>query len=91
MDRRKRRIPLSTNTRRRSLMDFGYFERYELENALARKFYQQLGYIVSEGYDFNLSQHPTEIAMLSMAKIAIDEISDICVEKMSYKDEDDDC
>jgi hypothetical protein len=26
-----------------------------------------------------------------MAKIAIGEISDICVEEMSYKDEDDDC
>lgn len=72
-------------------MDFGYFERYDLENALARKFYQQLGYIVSEGFDFNLSQHPTEIAVLNMAKIAIDEISDIFDEKMSYQNEDDDC
>ncbi len=71
-------------------MEFGYLERYDLENTLARKFYRQLGYVVSEGYDFNLAQHPTEIAVLNMAKIAINEISEICIQKMSDNSEDND-
>lgn len=70
------------------VFDFGYFERYDIENALARKFYKQFDYVVPERYDFHLSQHPTEIAVLNMARIAIDEITEICSQKMAAYSED---
>lgn len=39
-------------------------------NALARLFYKHLGYEVPEGFDFEVSRHPTEKGMFQMAEAA---------------------
>jgi hypothetical protein len=42
-----------------------------LANKLARLFYASLGYIVAEGFRFDKSKHPQELAMYDQAIIAI--------------------
>ena len=49
-------------------------ETFDLGNELAREFYRLRGYVVPEGYRFDLATHPHEVACWAMAEAAFEMI-----------------
>ena len=44
-------------------------------NQIAQRFYMQMGYVTSEGFDFSSSRHPLELFCYRLAEIAWEEMT----------------
>jgi hypothetical protein len=71
-----------------SKIDIGYFQKADLIEELARKFYSMQGYEYTSEQSMSESPHPTEVLMYEMAYAAVEKVLSVCEESITDEDEE---